>query len=81
MHSALAYLAPVDPGYIVDVSGAGVLRSSRHRAEAQRFLAFLTSAEGQRIIAHSTSFEYPIGSGVLGQPRRDAARPTCTPTR
>ena len=64
MHSAIAYFAPRDVGYVVDVSGAGVLRSSQNQAEAQRFVAFLTSAQGQQIIAHSTSFEYPIGSGV-----------------
>ena len=27
-------------------------------------MAFLTSAQGQQIIAHSDSFEYPIDSGV-----------------
>jgi iron(III) transport system substrate-binding protein len=63
-HSAIAYFQPHDAGYVVDVSGAGVLASSAHRAEAQRFLAFLTSVQGQEIIAHSDSFEYPIASGV-----------------
>jgi iron(III) transport system substrate-binding protein len=48
----------------MNVSGAGVLKSSAHRAEAQRFLAFLTSARGQEIIAHSDSFEYPVASDV-----------------
>jgi len=64
MHSEIAYFAPEDPGYVVDVSGAAVLRSSTHQAAAQRFLAFLASAQGQEIIAHSTSFEYPIASAV-----------------
>ena len=64
MHSAIAYFAPHDVGYVLNVSGAGVLRSSTHQKAAQRFLAFLTSAQGQEIIAHSDSFEYPIGSGV-----------------
>jgi iron(III) transport system substrate-binding protein len=64
MHSAIAYFAPRDPGYVLDVSGAAVLKSSRHSANAQRFLAFLVSRRGQEIIAHSTSFEYPIASGV-----------------
>jgi iron(III) transport system substrate-binding protein len=48
----------------MDVSGAGILKSSSHQADAQRFLAFLTSKEGQQIIAHSDSFEYPVASGV-----------------
>ena len=43
-----------------------MLRSSTHKSEAQRFLGFLTSSTGQRIIAGSNSFEYPIASGVTG---------------
>jgi iron(III) transport system substrate-binding protein len=62
--TAIATFADGDPGYIVDVSGAGILASSSHKAAAQRFLAFLTSAKGQEIIAHSDSYEYPIASGV-----------------
>jgi iron(III) transport system substrate-binding protein len=64
MHSAIAYFAPHDVGYVVDVSGAGILRSSTHEAEAQQLVAFFNSAQGQQIIAHSQSFEYPIASGV-----------------
>jgi iron(III) transport system substrate-binding protein len=64
VHSRIAYFAPRDPGYVIDVSGAGILESSKHRAAAQRFLAFLVSKQGQEIIAHSISFEYPIASGV-----------------
>ena len=64
MHSAIAYFAPHDVGYVVDVSGAAILKSSKNQAAAQRFLAFLTSVQGQEIIAHSDSFEYPIASGV-----------------
>jgi iron(III) transport system substrate-binding protein len=63
-HTAIAYFAPHDVGYVLNVSGAGVLRSSTHQEAAQRFLAFLTSAQGQAIIAHGDSFEYPIASGV-----------------
>jgi len=64
MHSAIAYFAPHDPGYVIDVSGAAILGSSRHQAAAQRFVAFLASRAGQEIISHSDSFEYPIDSGV-----------------
>jgi iron(III) transport system substrate-binding protein len=64
MHSKIAYFAPHDVGYVLDVSGAAILRSSSHQAEAQKFLAFMTSAQGQQIISHSESFEYPIASGV-----------------
>lgn len=64
MHSALHYFAPGDPGYVLNVSGAGILASSTHQAAAQKFLAFLISAAGQRIIAQSDSFEYPLRPGI-----------------
>jgi iron(III) transport system substrate-binding protein len=64
MHSAVAHLAPGDSGYVLDVSGAGVLASSQHKAAAQKFVAFLVSAQGQGIIARSDSYEYPLRPGV-----------------
>jgi iron(III) transport system substrate-binding protein len=64
MHSALHYYAPHDPGYLLNVSGAAVLKSSSRQAAAQKFVAFLVSKEGQEILAHSHSYEYPVGSGV-----------------
>jgi iron(III) transport system substrate-binding protein len=64
IHSRLAYFAPRDPGYVIDVSGAAILKSSEHQSAAQRFLAFLVSRQGQEIIAHSLSFEYPIVPGI-----------------
>jgi len=64
IHSAVAHLAPGDSGYVLDVSGAGVLASSQHKAAAQKFLAFLVSAQGQAIIAHSDSYEYPLRPGI-----------------
>ncbi len=64
VHSQIAYFAARDPGYVIDVSGAAVLKSSQHQAAAQRFLAFLVSKKGQEIIAHSQSYEYPLLSGV-----------------
>jgi iron(III) transport system substrate-binding protein len=64
MHSALHYFAAGDPGYVLDVSGAAVLASSTHQAAAQKFLAFLVSARGQKILAQSDSFEYPLRPGI-----------------
>lgn len=64
MHSAVAHLAAGDSGYVLDVSGAGVLASSKHKTAAQKFLAFLVSAQGQAIIEHSDSYEYPLRPGV-----------------
>jgi iron(III) transport system substrate-binding protein len=64
IHSQIAYFAPMNPGYVLDVSGAGILKSSKHQAAAQLFLHYLVSKAGQEIIAHSISYEYPIASGV-----------------
>ena len=67
VRSDIAYFAPHDPGYVVDVSGAAVLKSSKHQGAAQKFLAYLVSKQGQEIIANpatSISFEYPLVAGV-----------------
>ncbi len=63
-HSAIATFAAGDAGYIVDVSGAGIIDTSDHKSADQQFLAFLVSEQGEEILAHSDSFEYPLGSGV-----------------
>jgi iron(III) transport system substrate-binding protein len=65
MHSKIKSFAPRDPGYVLDISPAAILKSSTHKAAAQKFLAFITSKKGQKIIAHSISYEYPIASGVI----------------
>jgi iron(III) transport system substrate-binding protein len=64
VHAKITYFAPRDPGYVVDVSGAGILKSSKNQAGAQKFLEFLVSRQGQEIIAHSISYEYPLDEGV-----------------
>jgi iron(III) transport system substrate-binding protein len=68
MHSQITHFAPHDPGYVIDVSGAAVLKYSQHQAAAQKFLAFLVSKQGQEIIGRASgneqSYEYPLGSGV-----------------
>ncbi len=64
-HSQLAYFAPHDPGYVIDVSGAAALKASTHRAAAQKFLAFLVGKQAQEIIgAQSASYEYPLAAGL-----------------
>ena len=63
--SLITHFAPHDPGYVIDVSGAGILKSTKNMAGAQKFLAFLVSKPGQDVIAHSISFEYPLDDGVL----------------
>jgi len=65
IHSAEHFFAAGDPGYVIDVSGAGILASSSHQKEDQQLLAFLVSRAGQEILAHDESYEYPLGSGVV----------------
>jgi len=64
MHSALYYFPSGDPGSIVNVSGAAVLASAHRSGDAQRFVAFLVSRAGQRLIARGDDFEYPARPGV-----------------
>ena len=54
------FLAPGDPGSLVNVSGVGLLS---RRPEARRFAEFLLSVEGQRFFATDTA-EYPLVEGV-----------------
>ena len=77
LHSAIATFAPRDPGYVIDVSGAGVVAASTHRADATRFVQFLASRAAQEIIARSDSYEYPIDAGVTrtGETPFDHLRP------
>jgi iron(III) transport system substrate-binding protein len=64
IHSALQNFAPHDDGYLLDISGAGVLKSSKHQPAAQALVSFLVSNAGQQVLVSGDSWEYPIGSGV-----------------
>jgi len=63
-HSLVYYFGNNDPGSVVNVSGAGVLASSKHRQAAERFVEFLVSPAGQRIITKGDDFEYPARPGT-----------------
>jgi iron(III) transport system substrate-binding protein len=79
------YFGNQDPGAFVSVSGAGVLKSSKHQAEAQKLVRYLTGKAGQQILSDSKALEYTVGSGVpansklkplseLGAPKVDPAK-------
>ena len=68
IHSALYYFPHGDAGSVVNVSGAAVLASSHHRSDAERFVAFLVSRAGQRLISGGDDYEYPVRSGVAPNP-------------
>ncbi|MDP5225699.1 MULTISPECIES: iron ABC transporter substrate-binding protein [Arthrobacter] len=65
----LHYFKNQDPGAFVSVSGGAVLASSKHPAEAQAFLKFITSKTGQQVLENGKSFEYTVGSGVPANPK------------
>ncbi len=67
-NTELDFLGNKDPGAFVSVSGAGVLKSSKHPKEAQKFVEYLTSKAGQTALSGSTAMEYSIASGVAANP-------------
>ena len=67
-HSALYFFGNQDPGAFVSVSGAGILASSDHRADAEKFVSYLTSTAGQQVLADSYALEYPLNPDVQLDP-------------
>jgi iron(III) transport system substrate-binding protein len=57
----LHFFGKQDPGAFVSVSGAGVLQSSKHAAQAQQLVEYLTSQAGQKVLADSPAMEYTVG--------------------
>ncbi len=52
-----------DVGALLNISGAGILKSSKHKSAAETFLAFLVSKPVQQMIASSdVDFEYPVAA-------------------
>ena len=70
--SALYFFENQDPGAFLSISGAGVLAGGENPDEAQQFIAYLTSEEGQQELADSYALEYPLNPAVQ---LRDPVRP------
>jgi iron(III) transport system substrate-binding protein len=66
--SSLHFFGDRDPGAFVSVSGAGVLASSDKQEDAQDFVRFLSSVEGQQALADSYALEYPLNPEVQLDP-------------
>jgi len=62
--SDLYFFGDQDPGAFVSISGAGILESSDKQADAQKFLDFLVSEQGQQELADSYALEYPLRPGA-----------------
>ena len=67
-NTELHFFGDQDPGAFVSVSGAGVLASSDNQTNAQKFVNFLASEEGQQAIADSYALEYPLNPDVSLDP-------------
>lgn len=62
--SQLHFFEDGDPGAFISVSGAGVLESSDDAKDAQKFVEYLVSPEGQQVIADSYALEYTLNPEV-----------------
>jgi len=67
-NTELHYFGHQDPGAFVSLSGGGVLRTSRHAEDAQRFLAYVTSPQGQEVLRTTDVKEYAVGVGAESDP-------------
>ena len=73
-NTELSFFGNQDPGAFLSISGAGVLAASDNPDEAQQFVAYLTSEEGQQALADSYALEYPLNPAVtLGPPVKPLA--------
>lgn len=61
---ALHYFRNEDPGAFVSLSGGGVLASSKHQAQAQAFVKWVSGKGGQDILRTGDSYEYAVGLGA-----------------
>lgn len=58
-----------DPGGLINVSGAAILRMSKHKKEAERFVAFLVEPKTQTALGTDhIDFEYPLVSPARPDP-------------
>ena len=63
------YLEAGDPGALVSAAGVAVLEGADHSEEAEEFVDFLLSEEGQRFYAEEAEeAEYPLIEGVEPRP-------------
>ena len=59
------FLPAQDPGALVSVAGAGILASSDQPDEAERFVEYLLSEDGQRFyVDEAEEAEYPLIEGI-----------------
>ena len=60
---AQTFFKASDPGNLVNIAGVGVLKSTKNKEAALKFVEFLLSTEAQQYFT-SDVFEYPVTEGV-----------------
>ncbi|MDU0810299.1 MAG: iron ABC transporter substrate-binding protein [Burkholderia sp.] len=68
-NSALHYFNGKDSGAFISVSGGGILKSSKNKEKAQKFLKWVTSNSGQDILKNGNSYEYTVGINSQSNPK------------
>lgn len=68
-NTQLYYFKHQDPGASVSLSGGGVLASSKHKAQAQAFIKYITGKEGQESLRTNNAFEYAVGVNAASNPK------------
>ena len=66
--------APFTEGHVAQIEVAGILKTSEKQALAAKFLTYLTSAEGQKLIP-TTNWMYPVVDLGADLPAEFAAQP------
>ena len=68
-NTKLYYFKHQDPGAFVSLSGGGVLASSKHKAQAEAFIKYITGKEGQDSLRTNNAFEYAVGVNAASNPK------------
>lgn len=63
MQSQIHYSGAQDPGALITVSAAGVLKTAKNAAAAQQLVNYMTSLEGQKVLAARVA-EWPMNPQV-----------------
>ena len=74
MRAEIAFMAPKDPGSLVNVAGVGILKGAAENSTAIEFVQWLLSPNTQEWFVNNT-YEYPLVEGVAsaeGLPELDS---------
>ncbi len=71
MRAQISFMAPQDPGSLVNVAGAGILKGAAENPEAIEFVQWLLSPSTQEWFVTNT-YEYPLIAGIESAPKLPA---------